>query len=42
LSITRIDIDDGALAEAMRLMGTTAKEDVVNAARRSDERTASR
>jgi Arc/MetJ family transcription regulator len=34
MSITQIDIDDAALAEAMRLMGTTTKKDTVNTALR--------
>lgn len=34
MSITQIDIDDQALAEAMRLMGTTTKKDTVNTALR--------
>jgi Arc/MetJ family transcription regulator len=34
LSIFRIDLDDEALGEAMRLMGTTTKKDTVNAALR--------
>ena len=34
MSITQIDIDDAALAEAMRLMGTTTKKDTVNNALR--------
>jgi Arc/MetJ family transcription regulator len=34
VSITQIDIDDAALAEAMRLMGTTTKKDTVNTALR--------
>jgi len=34
MSITQIDIDDAALAEAMRLMGTATKKDTVNTALR--------
>lgn len=34
MSVTQIDIDDAALAEAMRLMGTTTKKDTVNTALR--------
>jgi Arc/MetJ family transcription regulator len=34
MSVTQIDIDDKALAEAMRLMGTTTKKDTVNTALR--------
>jgi Arc/MetJ family transcription regulator len=34
VSITQIDIDDDALAEAMRLMGTSTKKDTVNTALR--------
>lgn len=34
MSITQIDIDDDALNEAMRLMGTTTKKDTVNNALR--------
>jgi Arc/MetJ family transcription regulator len=34
LSITQIDLDDEALGEAMRLMGTATKKDTVNAALR--------
>lgn len=34
LSVTQIDIDDEALGEAMRLMGTTTKKDTVNTALR--------
>lgn len=34
MSATQIDIDDEALAEAMRLMGTTTKKDTVNTALR--------
>ena len=29
MSVTQIDIDDEALSEAMRLMGTTTKKDTV-------------
>lgn len=32
MSITQIDLDDEALAEAMRLLGTTTKKDTVNRA----------
>lgn len=32
MSITQIDLDDEALAEAMRLLGTTTKKDTVNKA----------
>ncbi|HEX9336919.1 MAG TPA: type II toxin-antitoxin system VapB family antitoxin [Pseudonocardiaceae bacterium] len=34
MSITQIDLDDDALNEAMRLMGTTTKKETVNAALR--------
>jgi Arc/MetJ family transcription regulator len=34
MSITQIDIDDEALAEAMRLMGTSTKKETVNTALR--------
>ncbi|MEU5094976.1 type II toxin-antitoxin system VapB family antitoxin [Streptomyces sp. NPDC020996] len=34
MSVTRIDLDDGVLAEAMRLMGATTKKETVNAALR--------
>jgi Arc/MetJ family transcription regulator len=34
VSKTRIDLDDEALAAAMRLMGTTTKKDTVNMALR--------
>jgi Arc/MetJ family transcription regulator len=34
VSVTQIDVDDEALAEAMRLMGTTTKKDTVNTALR--------
>ncbi|WP_035846580.1 type II toxin-antitoxin system VapB family antitoxin [Kitasatospora azatica] len=34
MSITQIDIDDEALATAMRLMGTTTKKETVNTALR--------
>ncbi len=34
MSVTQSDIDDEALAEAMRLMGTTTKKDTVNTALR--------
>jgi Arc/MetJ family transcription regulator len=34
MSVTQIDIDDEALSEAMRLMGTTTKKDTVNTALR--------
>jgi Arc/MetJ family transcription regulator len=34
ISITQIDIDDDALAEAMRLTGTSTKKDTVNTALR--------
>jgi Arc/MetJ family transcription regulator len=30
MSLTRIDLDEDALAEAMRLLGTTTKKDTVN------------
>jgi Arc/MetJ family transcription regulator len=32
MSITQIDLDDDVLAEAMRLMGTTTKEETANQA----------
>jgi Arc/MetJ family transcription regulator len=34
MSVTRIDLDDDALAEVMRIPGTTTAEDTVNAALR--------
>lgn len=34
MSITQIDLDDEALGEAMRLMGTTTKKETVNTALR--------
>ncbi|MER7179843.1 MULTISPECIES: type II toxin-antitoxin system VapB family antitoxin [Streptomyces] len=34
MSVTQIDLDDEALAEAMRLMGATTKKETVNAALR--------
>ncbi|MBT2391748.1 type II toxin-antitoxin system VapB family antitoxin [Streptomyces sp. ISL-1] len=34
MSVTQIDLDDEALAEAMRLMGTSTKKETVNAALR--------
>ena len=34
MSVTQIDIDDEALSEAMRMMGTTTKKDTVNTALR--------
>lgn len=34
MTITQIDLDDDALGEAMRLMGTTTKKDTVNRALR--------
>ncbi|MFE0426905.1 type II toxin-antitoxin system VapB family antitoxin [Streptomyces sp. NPDC058953] len=34
MSVTQIDLDDEALAEAMRLMGTVTKKETVNAALR--------
>ncbi|GLK07751.1 type II toxin-antitoxin system VapB family antitoxin [Streptosporangium carneum] len=34
MSVTQIDIDDDALAEAMRMLGTTTKKDTVNTALR--------
>ncbi|MEU6787938.1 type II toxin-antitoxin system VapB family antitoxin [Nonomuraea angiospora] len=34
MSVTQIDIDDNALKEAMRMMGTTTKKDTVNLALR--------
>jgi Arc/MetJ family transcription regulator len=34
MSVTQIDIDDDALAEAMRLMGTSTKKETVNTALR--------
>ncbi|MEU5592307.1 type II toxin-antitoxin system VapB family antitoxin [Streptomyces sp. NPDC020298] len=34
MSVTQIDLDDEALAEAMRLMGTTTKKETVNVALR--------
>ncbi|MEU3334649.1 type II toxin-antitoxin system VapB family antitoxin [Streptomyces sp. NPDC006668] len=34
MSVTQIDLDDEALSEAMRLMGTTTKKETVNAALR--------
>jgi Arc/MetJ family transcription regulator len=34
VSVTQIDIDDEALSEAMRLMGSTTKKETVNTALR--------
>ncbi|WP_299531341.1 type II toxin-antitoxin system VapB family antitoxin [uncultured Streptomyces sp.] len=34
MSVTQVDLDDEALAEAMRLMGTTTKKETVNGALR--------
>lgn len=34
MSVTQIDLDDEALAEAMRLMGATTKKETVNQALR--------
>ncbi|WP_306332898.1 type II toxin-antitoxin system VapB family antitoxin [Streptomyces sp. KL118A] len=34
MSVTQIDLDDEALAEAMRLMGAPTKKETVNAALR--------
>jgi Arc/MetJ family transcription regulator len=34
MTVTQIDLDDDALGEAMRLMGTTTKKDTVNQALR--------
>ncbi|MGW0705173.1 type II toxin-antitoxin system VapB family antitoxin [Streptomyces sp. NPDC002643] len=34
MTVTQIDLDDEALAEAMRLMGATTKKDTVNTALR--------
>ncbi|SDO36467.1 antitoxin of type II TA system, VapB [Streptomyces sp. cf386] len=34
MTVTKIDLDDEALAEAMRLKGSTAKKEAVNAALR--------
>jgi Arc/MetJ family transcription regulator len=34
MSVTQIDIDDDALSEAMRLMGTNTKKETVNTALR--------
>jgi Arc/MetJ family transcription regulator len=34
MSVTQIDIDDDALSEAMRLMGTSTKKETVNTALR--------
>ncbi|WP_280341741.1 type II toxin-antitoxin system VapB family antitoxin [Nocardia neocaledoniensis] len=34
MTVTQIDLDDEALSEAMRLMGSTTKKDTVNAALR--------
>ncbi|MEV4180659.1 type II toxin-antitoxin system VapB family antitoxin [Streptosporangium canum] len=34
MTITRIDVDDEALAEAMRMLGTSSAEDAVNTALR--------
>ncbi|MEU9762094.1 type II toxin-antitoxin system VapB family antitoxin [Streptomyces sp. NPDC047987] len=34
MSVTQIDLDDEALAEAMRLMGVTTKKETVNTALR--------
>jgi Arc/MetJ family transcription regulator len=34
VSVTQIDVDDEALSEAMRLMGTTTKKETINTALR--------
>ncbi|MBO0881135.1 MAG: type II toxin-antitoxin system VapB family antitoxin [Mycobacterium sp.] len=34
MTVTQVDLDDDALSEAMRLMGTTTKKDTVNEALR--------
>ncbi|RVX46572.1 Arc/MetJ family transcription regulator [Nonomuraea polychroma] len=34
MSVTQIDLDDDALREAMRMMGTTTKKETVNLALR--------
>ncbi|MFF7332963.1 type II toxin-antitoxin system VapB family antitoxin [Streptomyces sp. NPDC008150] len=34
MSVTQVDLDDEALAEAMRLMGATTKKETVNGALR--------
>jgi Arc/MetJ family transcription regulator len=34
MSVTQVDVDDEALAEAMRLMGTSTKKDTINTALR--------
>ncbi|GEM32984.1 hypothetical protein NN3_39910 [Nocardia neocaledoniensis NBRC 108232] len=34
MTVTQIDLDDDALREAMRLMGSSTKKDTVNAALR--------
>ncbi|MEV0784166.1 type II toxin-antitoxin system VapB family antitoxin [Streptomyces sp. NPDC050423] len=34
MSVTQVDLDDEALAEAMRLMGVSTKKDTVNGALR--------
>lgn len=34
MTVTQIDLDDQALTEAMRLMGSTTKKETVNAALR--------
>ncbi|MEV0613934.1 type II toxin-antitoxin system VapB family antitoxin [Nonomuraea sp. NPDC050404] len=34
MSVTQIDLDDDALKEAMRMMGTTTKKETVNLALR--------
>jgi Arc/MetJ family transcription regulator len=34
VSVTQVDVDDEALAEAMRLMGTTTKKETINTALR--------
>jgi Arc/MetJ family transcription regulator len=34
VSVTQVDIDDEALSEAMRLMGTTTKKETINTALR--------
>lgn len=34
MSVTQVDVDDQALAEAMRLMGTSTKKDTINTALR--------
>ncbi|MEO3869663.1 type II toxin-antitoxin system VapB family antitoxin [Nonomuraea sp. B12E4] len=34
MSVTQVDVDDDALKEAMRMMGTTTEEETINTALR--------